>query len=132
MKIRKAILPILIVIVMFSFLKSMFSSNDVSPGDFQTMYRDNPGVVIDVRTLGEYNAGHLAITDKQLDLLNGDFQKTFPSMDKSATYYLYCRSGNRSGQAARMMRMEGFEDVHNIGGFSELAASGLETKRGNE
>jgi len=118
----------IITIIMFSFLKSMFSTNDVSPEEFQTMIQDQPGLVIDVRTRGEYDAGHLSITDKQLDIMTGEFQRAISDMDKSATYYLYCRTGNRSGQAASMMRQSGFEKVYNIGGFGDLAAAGLETK----
>jgi phage shock protein E len=127
---KSYILPALIIILMFSFLKNMFSGNDLSPQDFQTQLQENPGVVIDVRTLGEYQQGHLAVTNKQLDLLNGDFQRAIPQLDKSKTYYLYCRSGNRSGQAASMLRQQGFENVHNVGGFGELAASGMETRSG--
>lgn len=127
-RLKTPIFYAIITIIMFSFLKSMFSSNDVSPEEFQSMMQDQPGVVIDVRTRGEYDAGHLTITDKQLDIMNGDFQRAIADMDKSATYYLYCRTGNRSGQAASMMRQSGFENVHNIGGFGDLAAAGLETK----
>lgn len=121
----------ILAILMFSFLKSMFSSNDLNPDDLQTQLQENPGVVIDVRTRGEHMEGHLVITDKHLDILNGDFQRAIGDLDKSQTYYLYCRSGNRSGQAAQMMRQSGFENVYNIGGFSELAASGFETRTGN-
>ncbi|MCC5927158.1 MAG: rhodanese-like domain-containing protein [Bacteroidetes bacterium] len=116
---------------MFSFLKSMFTSNDVNPDELQSQLQENPGVVIDVRTLGEFNDGHLVITDKHLDILNGDFQRAIGDLDKSKTYYLYCRSGNRSGQAAQMMRQSGFENVYNVGGFADLAAAGFETKTSN-
>lgn len=88
--------------------------------NIKTKVEQEPGVVIDVRTKGEHEQGHLAITDAQHDILNGDFQAEIANMDKNKTYYLYCRSGNRSGQAARMMKQEGFEKVYNIGGYDDL------------
>lgn len=100
---------------------------DVSPSEFQEMHRENKGVVIDVRTQNEYDQGHLSITDAQYDFLSGEFQDKIDSFDKDKTYYLYCRSGNRSGQAARIMLKEGFENVYNVGGFEELASNGFDS-----
>ncbi len=116
---------VFMVIALFTFKNQNYMSQDKP---VKELLKDNPGKVIDVRTLREYNAGHLVITDAHFDLLNGDFQKAVPTLDKDETYYLYCRTGNRSGQAARMMKEAGFENVHNIGGYQELLREGLEGK----
>lgn len=102
---------------------------DISPEDFKQKLKNDRGVIIDVRTQGEYTEGHLKETDQQHDYLNGDFQKQLGSLDKEKTYYLYCRSGNRSGKAARIMKMQGFDNVYNIGGYEELASAGFETEK---
>ncbi|MCU0390255.1 MAG: rhodanese-like domain-containing protein [Thermoflexibacter sp.] len=47
-------------------------------------------------------------------------------MDRDQTYYLYCRSGARSGKAAEMLEQAGFSKVFNVGGFEELANAGFE------
>lgn len=86
----------------------------------------NSGVVIDVRTQEEYDDGHLTLTDHHYNLLDGNFAAHLDSLDKEKTYYLYCRSGNRSGQAAKLMEKAGFSKVYNIGGFTDLVESGLE------
>jgi len=99
---------------------------DISSEDFRKKLETERGVVIDVRTKDEHNEGHIKLTDTQFDILNGDFQRAITEMDKDKTYYLYCRSGNRSGQAARMMKQEGFENVYNVGGFEELIRDGFE------
>lgn len=99
----------------------------ITATEFQERVSENPGVVIDVRTQKEYNQGHLAKVDHQLDLLNGDFEASLDSLDKEKTYYLYCRTGNRSGQAAELMKKNGFENVYNIGGFQELINAGVES-----
>ncbi|MCC5942884.1 MAG: rhodanese-like domain-containing protein [Balneolaceae bacterium] len=108
---------------------NLFSSStgvDISTEEFKQKLEKEPGVVLDVRTSDEYNAGHLKITDAQYDFLNGDFQNQIVNLEKDKTYYLYCRSGNRSGQAARIMQKEGFENVYNVGGFEELVDAGFE------
>lgn len=87
-----------------------------------------PGIIIDVRTKEEFEKGHLAEADRHLDLLNGDFEAQLSSLDKNQTFYLYCRSGNRSGQAAKLMLDNGFNNVYNIGGFQELVAAGFEAE----
>jgi phage shock protein E len=101
----------------------------ITAEQFQKQVSKNPGIVIDVRTQEEYDAGHLAMTDRHHDLLNGDFEAQLSSLDKDSTYYLYCRSGNRSGQALELMKENGFEQVYNIGGYQDLVNAGLESSK---
>ncbi|MFP8487549.1 rhodanese-like domain-containing protein [Gracilimonas sp. Q87] len=101
---------------------------DISIDEFKEKYTEEQGVVIDVRTQEEYEEGHLVKTDKQLDLTNGEFEESLNKLDKDKTYYLYCRTGNRSGQAARIMKNEGFKKVYNIGGFEDLAQAGFDAE----
>ena len=112
---------------MFSFL-SKSNDMDISSQEFKEKVENDRGVVIDVRTRDEYDAGHLKITDAQYNWMSGEFHDAVEEMDKDKTYYLYCRSGNRSGQAARMMKDKGFEKVYNVGGFEDLANSGFEAE----
>ncbi len=104
-------------------------SVDINASEFRDKLNKERGVVIDVRTKNEYDQGHLSITDAQYDFLSGEFQDKVDSLDKDKTYYLYCRSGNRSGQAARIMQKKGFENVYNVGGFEDLADNGFETNK---
>lgn len=103
-------------------------SIDISTEEFKEKRAETEGIVIDVRTKDEYDEGHLTETDHQFDLMNGEFQSQLESLSKEETYYLYCRSGNRSGQAARIMKNAGFENVYNVGGFEDLARAGFETE----
>ncbi len=116
--------------IMFNFLSGFIGQgNSMSPQQFMEARVNTPGVLIDVRTPGEFKAGHLKGTDFNFDLISGEFQRKVTALDKNETYYLYCRSGNRSGQAARMMRSAGFENVYNIGGFQSLVRAGLEPNK---
>lgn len=114
-------------IIMFSFM-SKSNELDINSKEFKEKFEMDHGVVIDVRTREEYEAGHLKITDAQYNWLDGEFHDAVDGMDKNQTYYLYCRSGNRSGQAARMMKERGFDNVYNVGGFDDLANSGFEAE----
>lgn len=115
----------------FARMKQEFNSGNeinISPEEFKIKLKQDGGTIIDVRTRGEYNEGHLKGA-LQSDVMNGEFRKQINSLDKNKTYYLYCRSGNRSLQAARMMIQNGFENVYNAGGMGRLAYAGFETER---
>lgn len=113
---------------MFNMFTKQSNGIDISIDEFKEKYTEEQGVVIDVRTQEEYEEGHLVKTDKQLDFTNGEFEESLSELDKDKTYYLYCRTGNRSGQAARIMKNEGFEKVYNIGGFEDLARAGFDAE----
>ena len=85
-----------------------------------------PGtVVVDVRTPGEFAAGHLQDA-VNLDLQSADFGDRLAELDPEARYAVYCQSGNRSGQAMAQMLDEGFTDVaHLRGGIGAWQSAGL-------
>ncbi|WP_371176745.1 rhodanese-like domain-containing protein [Buchananella felis] len=78
-------------------------------------------VLIDVRTPEEFAAGHLegAIN---IDVNSADFATKIGELDPAGTYLVYCRSGNRSGQAVEQMKGMGFQNVTNAGGFQQASA----------
>ncbi len=84
-----------------------------------------PGVVIlDVRTPEEFATGHLpgAIN---IDVEAADFTNQIAALDKTATYAVYCRSGNRSAVAMNEMAGEGFTDLADLaGGITAWAQAG--------
>ncbi|HQQ40044.1 MAG TPA: rhodanese-like domain-containing protein [Clostridia bacterium] len=74
-------------------------------------------ILLDVRTQDEFNAGHIAgamllpnetITEtEQPDILP----------DLNAEILIYCRSGNRSAQAAKKLVAQGYTNVYDFGGI---------------
>lgn len=69
-------------------------------------------ILIDVRTKGEYAAGHNPQSiNIPMDELNSQSKK----LDKSKTIILCCASGTRSGMAVAIMKKNGFKDVMNAG-----------------
>ena len=77
---------------------------------------DANAVVIDVRTDVEV-AGGIIPNAIHIDIYKGqEFLDDIEELDKSKNYYVYCRSGNRSGKACAIMRQLGFENAYNLGG----------------
>ncbi len=85
-------------------------------------------VVLDVRTPSEFAAGHL-VGALNVDFRAAGFREQIGELDRDKTYYVYCRTGNRSGQTQRLMREMGFTSVINAGGFAGLARAGAPTAK---
>ncbi len=82
-------------------------------------------VIVDVRTPEEYASGHLEGA-QLLDLNSGEFEAALPQLSPETEYLVYCRSGNRSAQAMKLMEDAGFTDVTNLGSVEEAAeATGI-------
>lgn len=64
-------------------------------------------MVIDVRTPEEFNDGHLEGAER-IGIADSDFLERIDALDKTEDYYIYCRSGNRAGQAINAMLDLGF------------------------
>ena len=81
---------------------------------------DNNSVVLDVRTQEEVNEGIIP-NALHIDIYKGQgFIYELEELDKTKNYYVYCRSGNRSGQACAIMNQLGFDSAFNLeGGFNE-------------
>jgi rhodanese-related sulfurtransferase len=82
--------------------------------------------VIDVRTPEETAAGYLEGA-LLFDIQGAAFNTQLDTLDKAANYVVYCRSGNRAGQAIEFMKSAGFTGtLTNAGGLSAAAsATGL-------
>ncbi len=85
-----------------------------------------PGIILlDVRTPGEFAEDFIKVA-RLIDFQSGNFKNEIASLDKNATYAVYCRSGNRSGQAVNVMHDAGFHNVYNLnGGVIDWANAGL-------
>ena len=116
-----------------SFIKDLFGGNDNDTimeeveGAPRARYENLSGsafkkqleasskpVLLDVRTAREYANGSIKGA-KNIDYLSPGFAQKVQNFDKDATYFLFCLSGNRSGQACKMMHKQGF-DVRNLSG----------------
>jgi rhodanese-related sulfurtransferase len=85
---------------------------------------DTRGTLIDVRTTEEFTESHAtsAINLPLADIQNG----IYPDIAKDTAIYLYCRTGNRAGQAKTILEQAGFTKVTNIGGLIDWQTQGGE------
>jgi phage shock protein E len=137
-KIFYFIIPVAIIVIAASYFKgnsssvptasstssSTSSSCMMTPQDYLKADKSD-AVIIDVRTQGEYDYGHLegAIV---VDIYQRDFRDKINKLDKSKTYYVYCKTGIRSRNAVAYMRQVGFEKVCDLqGGVNYLARAGV-------
>ena len=80
--------------------------------------------IIDVRTEAEWNTGHL---EGALHIEWQDILEISSDIPKDEEIYLYCRSGNRSGKATKILLDAGYINAKNAGSISE-ASKLLNTK----
>jgi rhodanese-related sulfurtransferase len=90
---------------------------DVSVKQAKELIDNDEVVVIDVRTQGEYDEGHIPnatlIPEDEID-------NKMEELDKDASYLMVCRSGNRSSNASEMLAKNGFKHIKNMkGGMNE-------------
>jgi phage shock protein E len=121
----KKIIAILASVLLLAGCSTSPSAMDLSVSEFSSKVTEAEVVTLDVRTPGEFNEGHIegAIL---VDFQSGNFENEIASLDKSKTYAVYCRSGNRSGQAVKVMSEAGFTKLYNLdGGVIDWANAGL-------
>ncbi len=96
----------------------------LTPEKFIEAIKDSTVQVIDVRTITEYNQGHLKGAKKVDFLRPTEFQSYFENRDTLQPIYLYCRSGNRSMNAAKYLKKRGFKELYDLrGGYVGLPDS---------
>ncbi len=72
-------------------------------------------VWIDVRTIEEFEAGHLAEVDYLIPFNEISYSEKILNLEKNAEILLYCRSGKRADVARKTLINLGFSNVVNMG-----------------
>ncbi len=111
------------LIIFISMTTAVISCNsqaqqiNISVPEFEKAITQNVVQVLDVRTAGEYQSGHLK--DAFLADWNNEaeFMERIKSLDKNKPVYTYCLSGARSGAAAEWMNKNGFTAYNLKGGI---------------
>lgn len=93
------------------------SSTTILPVEsFKDSLQAKKRLLIDVRTADEFNAGHISQA-QHIDFLQTEhFKKEAEKLDKNTPVYLYCRSGNRSGKASKVLEELGFKTIYDLKG----------------
>jgi rhodanese-related sulfurtransferase/glutaredoxin len=79
--------------------------------------KDNSNfVILDVRTLAEFNENKIDEKAINIDVENPDFVSEINKLDKTKNYLVYCRTGRRSADASKIMSENGFTQIKNMDG----------------
>lgn len=111
----------------FSFEKKVEGEGEVHSVSVEA-FADSisrPGVqLVDVRTPEEFNSGNIP-GSVNIDVMTGHFgEEASGLLDKSRTVAVYCRSGNRSKNAAKVLSMMGYNVVELDCGYKAWQESG--------
>ena len=86
----------------------------------EQLEQDDNAVILDVRTTEEVEEGYIPGAIHHDIYQPQAFMDAISGFDQNKNYYVYCRSGNRSGQACALLNSIGIENAYNLlGGFQE-------------
>jgi len=83
--------------------------------DLLSKNNKNNSILLDVRTEEEFIESKIN-NSLNIDFYSDNFKISILSLDKSKTYYVYCRSGRRSLNTVEFMRENGFSKSYNVDG----------------
>src|SRR5690554_1410809 len=110
----KFILIIIIGVVMLGIFKNLFGQQDNS--QLKEILADN-AFLVDVRTPSEFASGSVKeAVNIPLDKVSGQLSK----FKGKKHIVVFCRSGNRSGQAKSILEKNGFDNVVNGGTWNNV------------
>jgi rhodanese-related sulfurtransferase len=104
------------------FMLSCGQAQDQPITSFSSSNLQKGAMLVDVRTPGEFNQGHLEGA-QNIDWLSPDFASKWSDVDKDTKIFVYCKVGGRSAQSAQKLRAMGFKNVINLtGGYDAYKA----------
>ena len=126
---------ILIAVILFGFiLPSCQAQQDqnipaLSPKEalklVETHTGDSDFVILDIRTPGEYQSGHLK-NATMIDYYSKSFVDEIGRLDKQKSYLVYCRSGNRSARSMDLFKKLQFQKIYHLSsGINGWISEGL-------
>lgn len=107
-------------LLLFTILASSCSQaqnvKELSVPDFEKQLASTgTKTILDVRTAGEYQSGHLPDA-VLLDYYKDDFKQQLSKLDKNKPVFVYCASGGRSGSASDILSDMGFKQIYDLKG----------------
>ncbi|TXJ12884.1 rhodanese-like domain-containing protein [Brachyspira aalborgi] len=131
MKNIKTIICLFLSILFFTSCESKQESNqneesfkNLTVEEVIILLDANPDIiVIDVRTPDEIAQTGAIENSINIDFKASDFKEKISALDKDKEYILFCKSGNRSGQASKIMAEMGFSNINNLNnaGYEEFS-----------
>jgi len=110
-----AFIVVLAMLVATEISRATRGFDDIDPSRLTRLMNHEDTLLLDTRTIGEYRQGHILhsrhMPTHELASRMGELEK-----HRDAHIVVYCRSGNRSAVACKMLKNQGFEKIYNLGG----------------
>jgi rhodanese-related sulfurtransferase len=122
---KKIVSVLLVSMFALTACSSSSGATDLGAADFQAKSAEAGVVLLDVRTAGEFAAGHIEGA-LNIDVEGMTFEGEIKNLDPSKTYAIYCQSGRRSRIAAETLTNAGFTQLFNLDeGIASWTNAGL-------
>ena len=116
-----ALLAVLAIVGAVVFLPSVFAQRNpiievITPQTYTTAFldADRDHFLLDVRRPDEFAGGHIeGAANISVETLANNLSR----IPKDVPIVLYCRSGNRSAQAANILADAGYTEIYDLGGI---------------
>lgn len=99
---------------MFSMFKGLFAKGDLEE---LTPIQLSQAYLLDVRTQAEFTTGHV---EGSVCIPLDQLESKLEELKNKGMIIVFCRSGNRSGQAKNIMQRHGIEPVYNGGSWQQV------------
>jgi thioredoxin len=126
----KSYFPLIALFLLSSCSNYAQTGGEATAENFENAIAKGGVQLLDVRTAGEFRSGHIKGA-LQADWTDAEqFKDRTQYLDKSKPVYVYCLSGGRSAQAAKMLQEQGFTEVVNLqGGINAWKKEGRPLQR---
>jgi thioredoxin len=92
------------------------SRSSVDAQAFNDLLQQRPeAIILDVRTPQEFSMNHME-NAQNLNIYDSQFEEMISSLDKNKAIFVYCTSGGRGLDAAKILSKNGFNEVYNLDG----------------
>jgi rhodanese-related sulfurtransferase len=110
-----AFVVVLMLVIKAEYEHQSGRANLLEPTAAIRLMNNDDAVVIDVREAADFSNGHI---NKAKNLPMSTFKSQLDNLEKhkDKPVLMYCRSGNQSGKACRVLKKSGFSNVHNLSG----------------
>lgn len=110
-----AFVVVLTLVIKAEFEHQSGRANQVDPTAAIRLMNNDDAVILDVREATDFNNGHIK-NAKNIPMSSLKNQLDNLAKEMDMPILMYCRSGNISGKACRVLKRAGFTNVHNLAG----------------
>jgi len=95
----------------------------------QKLVLEKKVAVLDIRTPGEFNRGHIGGATN-IDFQGPDFEQKIEGLDRSKSYLVHCASGGRSTRSLLLFKQHQFLSIYHLdGGLKAWEKAGLPVEK---